>query len=96
MTMTTPPPPLLVERDEKLLILTMNRPQALNSYTYEMVQMFIKTLKEVQGDENIGAILIRSEGRAFSAGMDIKQAPEDAQKSEEFIEIGRASCRERV
>lgn len=60
-----------------VLTLTLNRPEALNSFTVEMKEALLAALKEAARDKEVRAIILTGAGRAFSAGQDLKerQAP---------------------
>lgn len=51
---------------------TMNRPDVLNALTEGMRVDFRAMLDEVQGNDEVRALILRGEGRAFSAGGDVK------------------------
>jgi 2-(1,2-epoxy-1,2-dihydrophenyl)acetyl-CoA isomerase len=60
-----------------VLTLTLNRPDALNSFTIEMKEALLAALKDAARDRDVRAIVLTGAGRAFSAGQDLKerQAP---------------------
>ena len=60
-----------------VLTLTLNRPDALNSFTVEMKEALLAALKDAARDREVRAIVLTGAGRAFSAGQDLKerQAP---------------------
>jgi 2-(1,2-epoxy-1,2-dihydrophenyl)acetyl-CoA isomerase len=60
-----------------VLTLTLNRPDALNSFTVEMKEALLAALKDATRDKETRAIVLTGAGRAFSAGQDLKerQAP---------------------
>jgi 2-(1,2-epoxy-1,2-dihydrophenyl)acetyl-CoA isomerase len=62
---------------EKVLTLTLNRPDALNSFTVEMKDELLGALKEAGRDKSVRVVILTGAGRAFSAGQDLKerQAP---------------------
>lgn len=62
------------EKQDKLAIITLNRPDVLNSFNREMALEMQARLDECEKDENIRAILITGEGRAFCAGQDLAEA----------------------
>ena len=70
---TTDYQPLIVERHDRLVILTFNRPEKLNAFDTRLTKMMYDALAEVDRDETVGSILIRGNGRSFSAGADIKE-----------------------
>lgn len=78
--------PLIVERQDRLLIITFNRPDTLNAFNTVLTQTMHDLLVEVTGDQSIGAILFKGNGRAFSAGADLKESPEDHEKTEDLLQ----------
>jgi enoyl-CoA hydratase len=56
-----------------LMVVTLNRPRALNALTLPMCRVLDEGLRAWQADPAIGAVLIKGEGeRAFCAGGDIR------------------------
>jgi enoyl-CoA hydratase len=56
-----------------LMVVTLNRPRALNALTLPMCRALDQGLRAWQADPSIGAVLIKGEGdRAFCAGGDIR------------------------
>jgi enoyl-CoA hydratase len=65
---------ILVERDERVGIVTLNRPEQLNALNFQLVRELGDALKEFDRDETIGCIIITGSGeKAFAAGADIKE-----------------------
>ncbi len=65
---------ILVERDERVGIVTLNRPKELNALRTELVSELADALEEFDHDEGIGCIVITGAGeKAFAAGADIKE-----------------------
>ena len=65
---------ILVERDERVGIVTLNRPKELNALRTELVSELASALEEFDRDEEIGCIVMTGAGdRAFAAGADIKE-----------------------
>jgi 2-(1,2-epoxy-1,2-dihydrophenyl)acetyl-CoA isomerase len=56
-----------------VLTITLNRPEALNSFTIEMKEAFLSALKDAARDKEVRAIVLTGAGRAFSAGQDLKE-----------------------
>ena len=67
-------PVLLTSNKETTRVLTLNRPNKLNAMSHSLVQELIKGVDDAHSDETITSIIINAEGRAFSAGADIKEA----------------------
>jgi enoyl-CoA hydratase len=57
-------------------ILRLNRPQALNALTPQMLEALSAAIDDAAGDDDVGVIIITGEGRAFSAGVDLKSLGE--------------------
>ena len=63
---------------DSLAFITLNRPQALNALTFEMVTSLYQQLKEWENNPNVKAVVIQNTGnKAFCAGGDIKQVYEN-------------------
>lgn len=65
--------PLLVSQDGPVVTLTMNRPQALNALSGEMRRQLIARLDELNGDSSVRVAILTGTGRAFTAGLDLKE-----------------------
>lgn len=61
-------PELLVERDGALLIVTMNRPDDLNSFDDPLHVGMRRVWDMIADDEQVRAVVLTGAGRAFSAG----------------------------
>jgi enoyl-CoA hydratase len=66
---------LKIERDGRVAVLTLNRPEALNALSAELRRALHLTILELNADDGVGAIVLTGTGdRAFTAGMDLKEA----------------------
>jgi len=63
---------LKVEKNDRLATLTLNRPQSMNAMNATMMKEIADALEWLHGEKGIQVLLIKGEGRAFSAGGDIK------------------------
>lgn len=67
------PEAILVERRERVGIITLHRPKSLNALNRQLAREVVETLKTFDADDNIGAIVITGSARAFAAGADIEE-----------------------
>ena len=65
---------LRYEVADNILTLTLNRPEQLNSFTVEMANELIAAFNRASADDEVRAIVVTGEGRAFCAGMDLTAA----------------------
>jgi enoyl-CoA hydratase/carnithine racemase len=63
---------LTIERRGRVAILSFNRPSVLNAFDGPLVEATTRAMTELSADEEVLAIVVRGEGRAFSAGFDLK------------------------
>jgi 2-(1,2-epoxy-1,2-dihydrophenyl)acetyl-CoA isomerase len=79
---------LLLERDGGVQTVTLNRPDALNSFNAAMKRELLEVLKGAARDPALRCLILTGAGRAFSAGQDLKerQAPGAADLAEELRE----------
>src|SRR5882724_5664361 len=64
---------ILVEREGRVGIITLNRPQALNALNSQVMNEVTSAAIEFDDDPDIGAIIITGSAKAFAAGADIKE-----------------------
>jgi len=62
---------LKYEVSDYILTLTLNRPEALNSFTIEMAHELIEAFNVASEEDNVRVIVVTGAGRAFCAGMDL-------------------------
>ena len=62
---------LLWEVEDRVLTLTLNRPDQLNAFTVEMAHELIAAFERASEDDGVGAVVVTGAGRAFCAGMDL-------------------------
>ena len=63
---------ITVERRGRVAILSFNRPGVLNAFDSALIAETNATMAELGVDPDVRAIVVRGEGRAFSAGFDLK------------------------
>ena len=64
---------ILVERDQRVATIKLNRPNALNALNGEVMTEVTTAAAEFDADPGIGAIVITGSDKAFAAGADIKE-----------------------
>ncbi|GEN24395.1 enoyl-CoA hydratase [Halomonas cupida] len=65
---------ILTSKQDRVGIITLNRPEVLNAWHSEMRQQLIAALDTFSNDESLGAIVLTGAGdRAFSAGQDLNE-----------------------
>lgn len=66
-------PVLLLEKRDAVAVITLNRPQAMNAISLALRTAIAETFRELQQDDSIAAAIITGNGRAFCAGLDLKE-----------------------
>ena len=64
---------VLVERDGPVAVVLLNRPDALNALSDELMDELISTLQELDREEGVRCIVLGGSERAFAAGADIAE-----------------------
>lgn len=64
---------ILVEIQGRVGVITLNRPQALNALNSQLMTELTTALKAFDEDDDIGAMVIAGNEKAFAAGADVKE-----------------------
>jgi len=64
---------LIIEVNDRVEIITLNRPKALNALNWEIVDELGQAVVDAEANADINAIIITGVGRAFAAGADISE-----------------------
>lgn len=64
---------ILVEKRDKVALITLNRPKALNALCDTLISELNVATASVDADADLGAIVITGSDKAFAAGADIKE-----------------------
>jgi len=85
---------ILYEKSERVATITLNRPEALNAFSKEVVEEVSQALEDAKNDENIRVVVLTGAGeKAFSAGADIKaMIGMNAIKARELSLMGEKLC----
>src|SRR5688500_10200689 len=85
--------PLIEQRDKRgVVTLTLNRPSTFNALSEEMLTALQSALDRIAPDESVRAVILRAEGKAFSAGHNLKEMiakPELAYYQQLFAQCSR-------
>ena len=63
--------------ESPIAIISLNRPDKLNAISSQMVSELGEALDLAEADASVRAIVLRGEGRAFSAGFDLEMGEDD-------------------
>jgi 2-(1,2-epoxy-1,2-dihydrophenyl)acetyl-CoA isomerase len=64
---------VLIEQDESVVTLTMNRPDVLNAINALMLQELTEAAEAAAHDDTIRCVVLAGAGRAFGAGQDLTE-----------------------
>src|SRR3954451_15139313 len=81
---------VLLEINNHVATITLNRPERGNSLTFPMINEFLSIFEELENDPLISIIIITGKGKYFCTGMDLKQTNSSPSKNNgnESHEIG--------
>lgn len=64
---------ILLKIENKIAFITLNRPDVFNSFNREMAFLLQETLDNCANDDDVRAIVLTGNGKAFCAGQDLKE-----------------------
>ena len=82
---------ILVEKSGGVAVIALNRPEKLNAFNDKMHDELYAALEEAAEDDEIRCIVLRGEGRGFSAGADLAQIIDGADGDPDLGEYLRGS-----
>ena len=85
---------ILTENKDRVALLRLNRPEAMNALNYALMTELMDTLERLDADDAVGAFVITGDGRAFAAGADIKEMMDYS--STEIMQKGHISPFDRI
>ena len=85
---------VIYEKSNGVATITLNRPEALNAFSKEVVEEILQAIEDVKVDETIRVVVLTGAGeKAFSAGADIKaMSGMTALKARELSLMGEKLC----
>src|SRR3984885_7200508 len=81
---------LIVSDRGPVRVLTLNRPEARNALSRDLIRALYTALTESDADEAVGAVVLTGADPAFCAGVDLKEAARDGM--DYFAEFQTNSC----
>lgn len=86
---------LILEREDNIFLITINRPQVLNALNAELLRELEAAVEEIERDNNTKVVIITgSGGKAFVAGADIAfMSSLDPMEAIEFARLGQRVLR---
>ncbi len=86
---------LLADLTDRVLVVTLNRPEARNALSYELMGALRKVVAQYGDHPDVGALVITGAGGAFSSGGDVKrmagpaveQTVEEKYQAKAFIDM---------
>ena len=81
---------VLTETRGRVLLITLNRPEAMNAINTDLAQGLLRAVAQLDGDDGLTAGVLTGAGRGFCAGMDLKAFATSGPPigMDEFIEKG--------
>jgi enoyl-CoA hydratase len=70
-----PDPVVMYEVDDKVSVITLNRPEKLNAISPDLMRQLLDAFARADADPTTSTVLLRAEGRSFCAGYDIGAGP---------------------
>jgi enoyl-CoA hydratase len=67
---------LVIDRRDNVAWCTLNRPQSLNAMNPGLIADLHAFLDDLRADQSIRVVVLRGAGKAFCAGLDLKESPD--------------------
>ncbi|HUA56782.1 MAG TPA: enoyl-CoA hydratase-related protein [Candidatus Sulfotelmatobacter sp.] len=93
--MTTATPDLRFDIHDRIATITLNRPERMNAFTFEMIDAWAAALVECRRNDDVRVVIVTGAGKAFCSGGDINAmgdrfgSPPDKRKNELWGRIQR-------
>ena len=69
-------PHILYQKEGNIAILTINRPEAKNAFSPEMLTLWRQFIEEAKADDNVRVMIVTGKGDTFCSGGDIREMAE--------------------
>ncbi len=85
---------LLVEKKERICVVSFNRPESLNALNSEVLAELNECVDKLNNDKDVDVIILTGAGKAFVAGADICQMKDmNSVEARKFGELGQETFR---
>lgn len=74
------------QQDEAVAIITIHRPDAMNSFDEALRRDLLSAFQRAAGDSAVRAVVLTGEGRSFSAGADLKAGIETEKSIQKILQ----------
>ncbi|MGX9790955.1 enoyl-CoA hydratase [Mycobacterium sp. MMS18-G62] len=64
---------LLIDTDNRVRTLTLNRPQSRNALSTELRRQFFAALRDAEADDDVDVVILTGTDPVFCAGLDLKE-----------------------
>jgi len=78
---------ILIDDNNGVRTITLNRPDVLNAFDHEMLETLAKSVRDAAKDKAVRCLVLTGAGRAFCSGQDLAEVA-DKYKGDEPIELG--------
>jgi len=82
--MTSREAEVLATQDGRVLTLTLNRPEARNALSSELLDLLLAELNRAAHDPGVGVVVLTGNGPAFCAGADLKEVARNMEGEDAF------------
>jgi enoyl-CoA hydratase len=70
---------LLIDTQDRIRTLTLNRPQARNALSVELRRRFFAALRDAEADDGVDVVILTGTDPVFCAGLDLKELGDSSQ-----------------
>jgi enoyl-CoA hydratase/carnithine racemase len=79
---------VLVDRQDHIGLVTLNRPEEMNTFNVPFARELNDALREMEGDQNVRVVVINAAGKHFSTGISLAEFKDKTHKEyREFIRL---------
>ncbi len=64
---------ILIEKKDKMGIITLNRPQKFNTFSAQLAKELDAGMQQLDGDDEVRVVIVKGAGKVFSTGIDVSE-----------------------